>query len=150
MEVASSSSARIKRLTIVNNKKINGMQKLRDILLRFPLECPKPMIYPRRRLLRSRLKSRLLEQRVLELCELLIQKLVIAPLVRFDTHVEATEASKNEVAINAYKLGYLDCRNSASPCCPLEHEDSEQLCLDLPLLTVSRSMLWMQKQLKSR
>ncbi|CAL9004766.1 unnamed protein product [Prunus brigantina] len=41
MGVASSSSARIKRLTIANNKKINGMQKLRDILLRFPLELPK-------------------------------------------------------------------------------------------------------------
>ncbi|CAL2276676.1 unnamed protein product [Prunus armeniaca] len=57
--------------------------------------CLKPMIYPVKRMLRS----------------------------RFDTHVEATEASKHEIVANAYKLGYLDCRNSASPCCPLEHED---------------------------
>ncbi|CAL2259756.1 unnamed protein product [Prunus armeniaca] len=69
------------------------------------------------------LKSRLLEQRVLKLRELPIQKLVISPLIKFDTHVEATEASKHEIVANAYKLGYLDCRNSASPCCPLEHED---------------------------
>ncbi|CAL8122693.1 unnamed protein product [Prunus armeniaca] len=69
------------------------------------------------------LKSRLLEQKVLKLRKLPIQKLVIAPLVKFDTHVEVTEASKHEIVANAYKLGYLDCRNSASPCCPLEHED---------------------------
>ncbi|KAI5316882.1 hypothetical protein L3X38_036589 [Prunus dulcis] len=118
-------------------------------------KCPKPMIYPVRRLLRSRvwvacadpgiklrglyifsaittrlqsqeqssveltqccklrlreLKSRLLEQRVLELCEQRIRELVITLLVKFDTHVEATEASKHEIAANAYKLGYLDCR----------------------------------------
>ncbi|CAL2270898.1 unnamed protein product [Prunus armeniaca] len=91
------------------------------------------------------LKSHLLEQRVLKLRELPIQKLVIALLVKFDTHVEATEASKHEIVANAYKLGYLDCRNSASPCCPLEHEDGKQLYLDLPLLKVSRAMLWMQK-----
>ncbi|CAL9016320.1 unnamed protein product [Prunus brigantina] len=126
--------------------------------------CPKPMIYPVRRLLRSRvwvacanhgiklrglciclaittrlqsheqssaeltqccklrpreLKSRLLEQRVLGLLELLIRKLVIALLVKFDTHVEGTEASKHEIVANAYKMGYLDYRNSASPCYPL-------------------------------
>ncbi|CAL2258954.1 unnamed protein product [Prunus armeniaca] len=44
-------------------------------------------------------------------------------LVRFDNHVEATEASKHEIAANAYKVGYLDCQNGALPCCPLEHED---------------------------
>ncbi|CAL2225057.1 unnamed protein product [Prunus armeniaca] len=77
------------------------------------------------------LKSRPLEQRVLKFCELPIQKLVIAPLVKFDTYVEATEASKHEIVANAYKLGYSDCRNSASPCCPLEHEDGKQLYLDL-------------------
>ncbi|CAL2259685.1 unnamed protein product [Prunus armeniaca] len=79
------------------------------------------------------LKSRLLEQRILKLHELPIQKLVIAPLVKFDTHVEATEASKHEIVANVYKLGYLDCRNSDSPCCPLEHEDGKQLYPDLPL-----------------
>ena len=65
--------------------------------------------------------------------ELPIQKLVIAPLVKFDTRVEATEASKHEIVANAYKLGYLDCRNSDSSCCPLEHEDGRQLYPDLPL-----------------
>ncbi|CAL9010783.1 unnamed protein product [Prunus brigantina] len=69
------------------------------------------------------LKSRLLEQRVLKLHELPIQKLVKALLVKFDTHVKAAKASKHEIITNAYKLGYLDCRNSASPCCSLEHED---------------------------
>ncbi|CAL8119229.1 unnamed protein product [Prunus armeniaca] len=78
------------------------------------------------------LKSRLLEQRVLKLHELPIHKLVIAPLVKFNTHVEATEASKHEIVANAYKLGYSDCKNSASPCCPLEHKDGKQLYLDLP------------------
>ncbi|CAL9021625.1 unnamed protein product, partial [Prunus brigantina] len=78
------------------------------------------------------LKSILLEQRVLELHELLVQKLVIVSLVRFDAHVEATEASKNEVVANTYRLGYLDYRNNASPYCLLEHEDSKQLFLDLP------------------
>ncbi|KAL6284870.1 hypothetical protein ACE6H2_015799 [Prunus campanulata] len=53
-------------------------------------------------------------------------------VAKFDTHVEATEASKHEIAANAYKLGYLDCRNGASPCCPLEDDDGEPLCLDLP------------------
>ncbi|KAI5330168.1 hypothetical protein L3X38_029566 [Prunus dulcis] len=53
-------------------------------------------------------------------------------LVKFDTHVEATEASKLEIAANAYKLGYLDCQNGASPCCPLEDDDGEQSGLDLP------------------
>ncbi|CAL8116988.1 unnamed protein product [Prunus armeniaca] len=53
-------------------------------------------------------------------------------LVKFDTHVEAMEASKHEIATNAYKLGYLDCQNGASPCCPLEDDDDEQSCLDLP------------------
>ncbi|CAL9028356.1 unnamed protein product, partial [Prunus brigantina] len=51
----------------------------------------------------------------------------------------ATEVSKHEIVANAYKLGYLDCKNGAPPCCPLEHEDGEQLYLDL--LKVSRSML---------
>ncbi|CAL2241654.1 unnamed protein product [Prunus armeniaca] len=59
-----------------------------------------------------KLKSHLLEQRVLKLRELPIQKLVIAPLVKFDTHVEATKASKHEIVANAYKLGYLDCMNT--------------------------------------
>ncbi|CAL2255715.1 unnamed protein product [Prunus armeniaca] len=140
------------------------------------LNCLKSMIYPVRRLLRSRvwvacadpgiklrglyiylaittrlqsheqssteltqccefrprkLKSHPLEQRVLKLRELPIHKLVIAPLVKFDTHVETTKASKHEIVANAYKLGYSDCRNSASPCCPLEHEDGKQLYLDL-------------------
>ncbi|CAL2266506.1 unnamed protein product [Prunus armeniaca] len=36
-----SSYARIKRLVIANSKKINGMQEVRDILLRYPLELPK-------------------------------------------------------------------------------------------------------------
>ena len=27
----------------------------------------------------------------------------------------------------------MDCRNNVSPYCLLEHEDSKQLCLDLPL-----------------
>ncbi|CAL2249544.1 unnamed protein product [Prunus armeniaca] len=78
------------------------------------------------------LKSRPLEQRVLKLRELPIQKLVIAPLVKFDTHVEATEVSKHEIVANAYKLGYSYCKNNASPCCLLEHEDGKQLYLDLP------------------
>ncbi|CAL2234948.1 unnamed protein product [Prunus armeniaca] len=47
-------------------------------------------------------------------------------LVKFDTHVEATEVSKHEIAANAYKLGYLDCQNGAPPCCPLEDDDDEQ------------------------
>ncbi|CAL2260518.1 unnamed protein product [Prunus armeniaca] len=137
--------------------------------------CLKPMIYPVRRLLRSRvrvacadpgiklrglyiclaittrlqsheqssteltqccefrpreLKSRLLEQRVLKLRELPIQKLVIASLVKFDTHVEATEASKHVIVANTYKLGYLDCRNSASLYCHLKHEDVEEQIAD--------------------
>ncbi|CAL2271694.1 unnamed protein product [Prunus armeniaca] len=53
-------------------------------------------------------------------------------LVKFDNHVEATEASKHEIAANAYKLGYLDCQNGAPPCCPLEDDDDEQSSLDLP------------------
>lgn len=57
---------------------------------------------------------------------------VIAQLVMLDTHVEATIASKNEIAANTYKLGYLDCMNDASPCFPLKHKDGEQLYLDLP------------------
>ncbi|CAL2278652.1 unnamed protein product [Prunus armeniaca] len=85
------------------------------------------------------LKSRLLEQRVLKLREVPIQKLVIAPLVKFDTHVEATEASKHEIVANACKLGYLNCRNNASPCCPFEHEDGKQLYLDLPLAESEQS-----------
>ncbi|CAL8081775.1 unnamed protein product [Prunus armeniaca] len=85
------------------------------------------------------LKSRMLEQKVLKLHELPIQKLVIAPLVKFDTHVEATEASKHEIVANVYKLGYLDCRNSDSPCCPLEHEDGKQLYPDLPLAQSEQS-----------
>ncbi|CAL8176005.1 unnamed protein product [Prunus armeniaca] len=54
-------------------------------------------------------------------------------LVKFNTHVEATEASKHEIAANAYNLGYLDCQNGASPCCLFEEDDGEQSCLDLPL-----------------
>ncbi|CAL8152853.1 unnamed protein product [Prunus armeniaca] len=125
------------------------MHEVQDIMLRYPLKLPKthdlpceeavekPAITTRLQShkqsiteltqcceLRPReLKSRLLEQRFLKLRKLPIQELVIAPLVKFDTHVEATEASKHEIVANAYKLGYLDCRNSASPCCPLEHED---------------------------
>ncbi|CAL2226484.1 unnamed protein product [Prunus armeniaca] len=144
-----SSSARIKRLVSTNSKKINGTQEVWDILLRYPLELPKTHDLPCEEAVEKQeittrlqsheqssteltqccefrpreLKSRLLEQRVLKLRELPIQKLVIALLVKFDTHVEATEASKHEIVANAYKLGYLDCRNSAFPCCPLEHED---------------------------
>ncbi|BBG99414.1 hypothetical protein Prudu_009100, partial [Prunus dulcis] len=44
-------------------------------------------------------------------------------LVKFDTHVEATEASKQEIAANAYKLRYLDCQNGASHCYPFEDDD---------------------------
>ncbi|CAL8162074.1 unnamed protein product [Prunus armeniaca] len=154
----SSSSARIKRLVSTNSKKINGMQEVWDILLRYPLELPKTHVLPCEEAVEKQaittclqsheqssieltqccefwpreLKSRPLEQRVLKLRELPIQKLVIAPLVKFDTHVEATEASKHEIVANAYKLGYSDCKNSASPCCPLEHEDGKQLYLDLP------------------
>ncbi|CAL8152759.1 unnamed protein product [Prunus armeniaca] len=157
MRVASS-SVRIKCLVNVNSKKINGMQEVRDILLRYQLELPKTHDLPYEEAVEKKaittrlqsheqssakltqccklwpreLKSRLLEQRVLKLRELPIQKLVIAPLVKFDTHVEATEASKHEIVANAYKLGYLNCKNSASPCCPLEHEDDKQLYLDLP------------------
>ncbi|CAL8117125.1 unnamed protein product [Prunus armeniaca] len=144
-----SSTSKIKRLVSTNSKKINGMQEVWDILLRYPLELLKTHDLPCEEAVEKQeittrlqsheqssteltqccefrpreLKSRLLEQRVLKLRELPIQKLVIAPLVKFDTHVEATEASKHEIVANAYKLGYLDCRNSASPCCPLEHED---------------------------
>ncbi|CAL9001826.1 unnamed protein product [Prunus brigantina] len=53
-------------------------------------------------------------------------------LVKFDTHVEATETSKHEIIANPYKLGYLDCRNGASSCCPLEDDDGEEFYLDLP------------------
>ncbi|CAL9000953.1 unnamed protein product [Prunus brigantina] len=53
-------------------------------------------------------------------------------LVKFDSYVEATEASKHEIAANVYKLGYLDFQNGASPCYPLEDEYGEQSCLDLP------------------
>ncbi|CAL2275852.1 unnamed protein product [Prunus armeniaca] len=157
-----SSTSKIKRLVSTNSKKINGMQEVWDILLRYPLELLKTHDLPCEEVVEKQglsclcrswdqtertvhlsrnhdssakprtvkhgadsreLKSRLLEQRVLKLRELPIQKLVIAPLVKFDTHVEATEASKHEIVASAYKLGYLDCRNSASPCCPLEHED---------------------------
>ncbi|CAL9011380.1 unnamed protein product [Prunus brigantina] len=146
MGVASSSSTMIKRLVSANSKKINGIQGVRDILLRSPLELPKTMIYPVRRLLRSRvwvayadpgiklrglyiclaITTRLQSheqssgwQRELK-CRLLELKCCL-----LDTHVEAIEASKHEIIANAYKLGYLDCRNSASPCCLLEHEDGE-------------------------
>ncbi|CAL8152790.1 unnamed protein product [Prunus armeniaca] len=168
----------------MNSKKINGMQEVRDILLRYPLELPKTHDLPCEEAVEKqglvacadpriklrglyiylaittclqsheqssteltqccefrprKLKSRPLEQRVLKLRELPIQKLVIAPLVKFDTHVEATKASKHEIVANAYKLGYSDCRNSASPCCPLEHEDGKQLYLDLPLAQSEQS-----------
>ncbi|CAL2266477.1 unnamed protein product [Prunus armeniaca] len=143
-----SSYARIKRLIIANSKKINGMQEVRDILLRIKLrglyihlaitthlqshEQSSAELTQCYKLRPRELKSRLLEQRVLKLHELQIQKLMIAPLVKFDTHVEATEASKHEIVANAYKLGYSDSRNSASPCCPLKHEDGKQLYLDMP------------------
>ncbi|KAI5334782.1 hypothetical protein L3X38_024915 [Prunus dulcis] len=54
-------------------------------------------------------------------------------LVKFDTHVEATKTSKYVITANAYKLEYLDCRNGASPCRPIEDKDAKQLYLDLPL-----------------
>ncbi|CAL8988324.1 unnamed protein product, partial [Prunus brigantina] len=55
-------------------------------------------------------------------------------LIKFDTHVEAAKESKHEIAANAYKLRYLDCRTRAFPCCPIEDEDAELLYLDVPLL----------------
>ncbi|CAL9018795.1 unnamed protein product [Prunus brigantina] len=39
--------------------------------------------------------------------------------------------SKHEIASNAYKQGYLDCRNGFSPYCPIKDEDAELLYLDL-------------------
>ncbi|CAL2277592.1 unnamed protein product [Prunus armeniaca] len=64
-------------------------------------------------------------------------------LIKFDTHVEVAKASKHEIAANAYKLAYLDCRNGVFPCCLIENEDAELLYLDVPLFKVSRSMSWM-------
>lgn len=57
---------------------------------------------------------------------------MIALLVKFDTHVEVMEASKREIAAHAYKLGYLDYKNSAHPCCPLDHEDVNCFILTCP------------------
>ncbi|CAL8162551.1 unnamed protein product [Prunus armeniaca] len=71
----------------------------------------------------KRAKESMLEQNVFQLRELPIRELVIALLVNFDTHVKATKVSKHEITANAYKLGYLDCKNGAPPCCPLEHAD---------------------------
>ncbi|CAL9018183.1 unnamed protein product [Prunus brigantina] len=104
MGVAPYSSAGIKLHVSANNKNVNSTQEL---------------------------NSHLLEQRVLQLSKLPIRELVIALLVKFDTHVEATEAFKYEIVVNAYKLGHLDCRNGCPSCCPLGHEDGEHLYLDI-------------------
>ncbi|CAL2253643.1 unnamed protein product [Prunus armeniaca] len=158
-----SSSAKIKRLVSTNSKKINGMQEVRDILLRYPLELPKTHDLPCDEAVEkqglsclcrswdqtertvhlssnhdSSTKPRTVKHGANSMLRVSAKRAkessarAKTPLVKFDTHVEATEASKHEIVANAYKLGYSDCRNSASPCCPLEHEDGKQLYLDLP------------------
>ncbi|CAL9021833.1 unnamed protein product [Prunus brigantina] len=156
--------AGIKCLVGANSKKISGIQEARDILLRSPLELPKTHYLPS---ITTRLQSHeqssaeltqccklrpreLPEQRVLESRQRPIRKLVIAPLVKFDTHVEATEASKREIAFNAHKLDTWTAGIVLLLVVLSNMKTVSSLVLICPLLKVSRAMLWMQKQLKSR
>ncbi|CAL2247919.1 unnamed protein product [Prunus armeniaca] len=48
--------------------------------------------------------------------------------------------SKSEVVIEAYRLGYLDCKSGVVPCYSIEDEDVEMFYLTCPLLKVNISM----------
>ncbi|CAL2270777.1 unnamed protein product [Prunus armeniaca] len=38
-----------------------------------------------------------------------------------------------EAIVDGYKLGYLDCKSGVAPCHPIEDEDVEVLCPEMPL-----------------
>ena len=52
-------------------------------------------------------------------------------LAKFDAYYKVAERSKSEAVIEAYKLGYLDCKSGAVPCHSIEDEDVEMLCPDI-------------------
>ncbi|CAL8112939.1 unnamed protein product [Prunus armeniaca] len=162
MGVAPASSVGIKCLISASSKKVNGMQKVQDIMLKSPPELPKTcdmlckeavekkdlgrqchqneMTVP----LHSNHDSSARPREIKRGADLMLQVVTKRAkesstqtkshsVARTTDSGVATEASKNEIAANAYKLGYLDCMNCASPYFPLEHKDDEQLYLDLPL-----------------
>ncbi|CAL9024561.1 unnamed protein product [Prunus brigantina] len=53
-------------------------------------------------------------------------------LVEFEAYHKATEQSKSEVAVDVYKLGYMDCKSRVAPCHSIEDEDVETFCLNVP------------------
>ncbi|CAL8095408.1 unnamed protein product [Prunus armeniaca] len=53
-------------------------------------------------------------------------------LARFHAYHESAEESKSEVAMDAYKLGYLDCTKGYDPLYAIGDEDIEMLYPDLP------------------
>ncbi|KAI5323555.1 hypothetical protein L3X38_032627 [Prunus dulcis] len=53
-------------------------------------------------------------------------------LAKFDAYHKAIERSKSVAVVEAYKLGYLDCKSSAVPCHSIEDEDVELFCPNMP------------------
>ncbi|CAL8168313.1 unnamed protein product [Prunus armeniaca] len=45
----------------------------------------------------------------------------------------AYRETKFEAIVDGYKLGYLDCKSGVAPCHPIEDEDVELLCPEMPL-----------------
>ncbi|CAL2271150.1 unnamed protein product [Prunus armeniaca] len=54
--------------------------------------------------------------------------------IRFQAYHESAEESKFEVAMDAYKLGYLDCTKGYDPFYAIGDEEIEMLYPDLPLV----------------
>ncbi|CAL2227722.1 unnamed protein product [Prunus armeniaca] len=55
-------------------------------------------------------------------------------LARFHVYHESADESRSEVAMDAYKLGYLDCTNGHYPFYAIGDEDIKVLYPDLPLV----------------
>ncbi|CAL2256201.1 unnamed protein product [Prunus armeniaca] len=60
-----------------------------------------------------------------------LKSLVATLLEHKEAYFTSNTRSKHEIVANAYKQGYLDCKNGFSPCCPIKDEDAELLYLDL-------------------
>ncbi|CAL2278388.1 unnamed protein product [Prunus armeniaca] len=52
-------------------------------------------------------------------------------LTKFNAYKEAIEQSKFEAIIDAYKLGYMDCKSGFAHYYHIEDEDVEMFCLDM-------------------
>ncbi|VVA33947.1 PREDICTED: LOC110760952 partial [Prunus dulcis] len=54
-------------------------------------------------------------------------------MAKFEAYHMAVESSKYEAIVDAYKLGYLDCKSGAAPCHPIKYEDVEMFFPEMRL-----------------